>query len=57
MMFCALGEFFILLFSLTNVDKHFWRHCWGLGFLSIFGDCVKKRQQAFFAPLLGKQLA
>jgi len=26
-------------------------------FLSIFGDCVKKCQQAFLAPLPGKQLA
>jgi len=41
-MFYALVESFIFLFALTNVNKHFWRHCQGLGLLSIFGDCIKK---------------
>jgi hypothetical protein len=45
MMFCALAESFIFLSALTNVIKHFWRYCWGLGFLSIFGNCIKKCQQ------------
>ena len=44
MTFSALAESFIFLFALMNVNMHFWRCCWGLGFLSIFGDCVEKCQ-------------
>jgi len=32
MMFYAFVESFIFLFALTNVIKHFWHCCWGLGF-------------------------
>ena len=31
-MFCALEDSFIFLFALTNVIKHYWSRCWGLGF-------------------------
>jgi len=55
MMFFVLAESFLFLFALTNVNKH--RHCQELDLLSVFGACAKKCQQAFLAPLPGKQLA